>query len=90
MHLFRIIITYTIPTKVLPGLHVTQNCTVMCFNVCLVLEQIPKKIVNLFCCVCIFVVWEVNGKEIICIVDVGGKWEGNIVFSCSGREMGRN
>ena len=43
MHLFRIIITYTIPTKVLPGLHVTQNCTVMSFNVCLMLEQIPKK-----------------------------------------------
>ena len=42
MHLFRIIITYTIPTKVLPGLHVTKKCTVMSFNVCLVLEQIQK------------------------------------------------
>ena len=32
-------------------------------------------------------VWEGNGKEILCTVGMGRKWEGNVVYCLSGKEM---
>ena len=37
----------------------------------------------------LFLVWEGNGKEILCTVGMGRKWEGNVVYCLSGKEMGR-
>ena len=38
---------------------------------------------------CVLLVWEGNGKEMLCTVYLGRKWEGNVKYYKQGREVGR-
>ena len=38
---------------------------------------------------CVLLVWEGNGKEFLCTVGMGRKWEGNVKYFKQGKDVRR-